>query len=100
VAAIAHVQQAYRALLAMHSTQEQALGALPEAVRSKLLFPDLASMAHRIASRMPVPLGWEMVLCGVPGPVAIPDLAALADVDPGTTELNPRMIQRFLEEGR
>jgi hypothetical protein len=96
--AVAVCRQTYLAILAVHAEQEHLVLGLPRGVQEKLQFPDPATLAQRIAGRMPVPMGWDMVLSGPPGPLQPPDLEAVADVDPGTKELNPKMIQRFLEE--
>jgi hypothetical protein len=89
--AVAQMHQCYQALVAAHQQQEQAVGRLPAGVRERLSFPDTFSFERNFETRS----GWTL---GTIGPLTSAQLDAITDVDGGLRKMNPRMIQRFLEE--
>jgi hypothetical protein len=92
---LADLEAAIDALWAVHDRQEQEVRALPSLIQERLAFPDAGTQAQRLVARLPGGLGG---LIGGPIGLTKGQFDQVVDVDPGTKELNPRMIQRFLEE--
>ena len=91
--ALAMVQQSYQALVARHQEREQRVADLPAGVRERLAFPDGSSFATNLVARLGVDLG------GL-GPLNHTQLTAVMDIDGKTRAINPRMLERFLQETR
>lgn len=93
------VALAVRDLRAVHVRQEQEVAKLPRAVATKLNFPDEQSAMRNLASRMPVPTAWSMLLGSGAGPISLnqSQLNTLAQNDPGCRAIPERTLRGYVE---
>ena len=99
-AAVAEVHAAFQALEVLHDTQIAPLEALRQPRTGEPAVPTRSGreVAQDVASRMPAAMGWAQVLFqSTSRPLTHGDMQQMQDADPGLRELNPRIIERYLE---
>jgi hypothetical protein len=79
---------------ALHATLEAQTYDLPEAIRRRLEFPGVEEWLTRLASRLPDWLGQALLSLET---LTVGDLQGALDVDGGTRELNPVVLERVQE---
>jgi hypothetical protein len=94
VSKMTELKVALDALATVHQDQEDCLAVLPRDLLTRLNFPSFAELLRNMASRTPVPMAWDMLLCG-PAGFMVPDPDALSGIDPGTKMLSQRLLNEY-----
>ena len=94
--------QALAVIVQQHEQQILLIQTLPDGIQRYMLdtfLPDGATMRARLAANMHNPQGWTSILCQ-PGEPRVSSAEQLAQNDPGTQLLPPRLLQNALEQRR